>query len=74
MEEKIGSCDLCHVYHDVVVRHVNLFVMGSEGITICHECEMMLVNCVHNMMSLGARSKMARFHIGKHIGKIKEIG
>lgn len=32
-----GLCMLCH---DIVkVRHINIYIVGSEGFYICEECE-----------------------------------
>lgn len=36
-----GKCMLCS--SDESTRYIDLFVFGSEGLTICHECEMKLV-------------------------------
>lgn len=49
-------CLICE--HDDTVRHVNLYVEGSEGLWICHQCEMMLVTHIRDMRLLACTMKM----------------
>jgi hypothetical protein len=49
------------------VRHISLYVTGSEGLNICHECEMRLVNHVREMKALAAKSKMLGVKIGRRL-------
>ena len=42
-----GTCRLCGETKEV--RHVNLFVFGSEGLWICHDDEMKLVEFARQM-------------------------
>ena len=33
-----GRCMLCH--ETTEVRHINMYLIGSEGLDCCHPCEM----------------------------------
>ncbi|KKK57000.1 hypothetical protein LCGC14_3058880, partial [marine sediment metagenome] len=35
---------------DKETKHLPLYVIGSEGLNICHSCEMMLVHYIQDMM------------------------
>lgn len=52
----MNTCTICH--HDDTVRHVNLYVEGSEGLWICHQCEMMLVTHIRDMRLLAGSVKL----------------
>jgi hypothetical protein len=39
------------------IRHINLFVFGSEGLLICHECEMKIVEFVRQLTSENINNK-----------------
>lgn len=49
-------CLICE--NDDTVRHVNLYISGSEGLWICHQCEMMLVTHIRDMRLLAGTMKM----------------
>jgi len=40
----MGQCSVCNKMEEV--RHIPLYVFGSEGIFLCHKCEMNLVEYV----------------------------
>ncbi len=44
----IGTCMICKVHAEV--RHIPLYVIGSEGLWLCHACEMRIVEFVRIMM------------------------
>lgn len=48
-------CLICE--NDDTVRHVNLYISGSEGLWICHQCEMMLVTHIRDMRLLAGTMK-----------------
>jgi ribosome-binding protein aMBF1 (putative translation factor) len=50
------NCRICG--EDADGRNINLYVDGSEGLTICHSCEMILVESVRNLMQVGSRARM----------------
>lgn len=43
-----GHCMAC-LNDDQQVRYIDLYVIGSEGLTICHSCEMKLVRKVQEL-------------------------
>lgn len=51
------ECDVCS--EPAEVRHVNLYVNGSEGICICHACEMDLISYIRTIRSATGRAKLA---------------
>ncbi len=59
MREFEGRCLICQF--EGKVRNINLYVIGSEGLTICHDCEMMLVNFARGMLSLANRNRKVDF-------------
>ncbi len=42
------TCMICK--DDKETKHLPLYVIGSEGLNICHSCEMMLVHYIQDMM------------------------
>jgi len=57
----------CGICTEVVeeVRYIALYVTGSEGLSICNECEMRLVSYIREMKSLVSKSKMLGMKIGR---------
>jgi hypothetical protein len=50
-----GFCSICGVFDEV--RHLPIYVRGSEGVSFCHDCEMLLVDFIKNLMNLSGRIK-----------------
>lgn len=50
---------MCMICHDKKkeTRYISLFVIGSEGLTVRHECEMKIVNYVRELMSQELQNK-----------------
>jgi hypothetical protein len=40
------------------VRHLPLYVRGSEGLDVCHFCEMVLVEAIREMINIANRSRL----------------
>ena len=38
-----------------VVRHLPIYAFGSEGVDVCHECEMQLVDYIRQMTLFAGR-------------------
>lgn len=56
----------CHICTDEVeVRHLALYVTGSEGLDVCHECEMLIVNYIRGLKLVVAKAKMLGVKIGR---------
>jgi hypothetical protein len=51
-----GVCMLCQ--SEAEVRHINLYIIGSEGLNACHSCEMKLVEFARKLMSENGRLKL----------------
>ena len=43
-----GCCLICH--EETKVRWKNLYVIGSEGINVCHTCEMKIIRFIEAEM------------------------
>ena len=71
MDTVKAECRICHVIEEC--RHVNLYVVGSEGLMLCHECEMRIVEYVRGMVSLTSKAKMAGYRACKEVQKAKEL-
>ena len=41
-----GNCTICNRLKDV--RYIDLYVIGSEGTRLCHECEMLVVEFIRD--------------------------
>lgn len=44
-----GRCTIC--FQNTDVRHINLYVIGSEGLLCCHSCEMKIVQFCRQTMN-----------------------
>ena len=51
-----GRCDMC--LKDAYVRHVNIYINGSEGTFLCHSCYMELVEIVRERKRASFKKKM----------------
>ena len=51
-----GECRICGAHG--AVRHLDLYVFGSEGVPICAACERTLVEIVRGMASAAGRSRL----------------
>lgn len=59
----MAPCGICTEVTEV--RHISLYIEGSEGLNVCHECDMMLVSYVRHMKHLVATAKMMGVKIGR---------
>ena len=55
----IGICRICSSEEEI--RNINLFVNGSEGINLCHFCEMSIVELIRRMQLVGAKTRKKAF-------------
>jgi len=69
-EPVCGQCTICASVEDV--RHLPLYVIGSEGLQVCHTCEMDLVTHVRSLMHLAAVSRKTGYKACKEIREAKE--
>ena len=53
-------CDICGKV--AKTRYIDLFVMGSEGTRLCHDCEMLVVEFIrdkkHSVMDTRIRDRL----------------
>lgn len=56
MTQHMEVCTICHEQTDV--RNINLFVTGSEGLDVCHECEKAIVGIVMVMANIARKSRI----------------
>ena len=59
------TCTLCGkvVPYDEVT-HLNLYVIGSEGIKVCLSCRMVLTKVAEGIMRLSGETRMAGYQEG----------
>jgi hypothetical protein len=61
-----GTCTIC-ADSPVEVRQVELFVIGSEGLKVCHACEMQVVAFIRALMNVAGRARKLGYLMGKRI-------
>lgn len=54
----ITDCRICEK-SNTECRNIDLYVTGSEGLTICHDCEMALVYHVRSLMRVAAEVRLS---------------
>ena len=53
------QCTICGIIvENDKARHHDIYVIGSEGIWLCYECEMNVVNYLRAMQHIASRSKL----------------
>lgn len=55
-----GYCMICRE-DNVEVRHIPLYVIGSEGLEVCHSCEMEIVEHIRSLMYETSRRKLQEY-------------
>ena len=58
-----GRCDMC--LRDKELRHVNIYINGSEGTFLCHSCYMELVEIVSERKRASFKKKMEDYIANK---------
>jgi len=53
----------CTICGGKAEKYLAIYVVGSEGINVCHYCEMLIVDFVRGTMNACARCKLA-YHKG----------
>jgi hypothetical protein len=57
---------ICMICRDITeIRHISLYVVGSEGLDVCHSCEMNIVHFVRDLIYDKAKKKMAAILVQK---------
>lgn len=57
-KETCEGCGRAGVLDDGDIRHMPLYVHGSEGVMLCLECRMILTNTVRHWLQLRAMARM----------------
>lgn len=70
MERHLGGCRVCG--EKDLVRSINLYYSGSEGLTVCETCEMNLVEHVRGMVLIAGIARKAGYKACKEVRKAKE--
>jgi hypothetical protein len=63
----MSECTLCRAPGGT--RHLDLYVIGSEGIRVCHDCEMILVRFCESLKGVAGRAEKKGFKIGRGLHK-----
>jgi len=50
-------------------RYIDLYVMGSEGLVICHDCEMLVVEFVRTLIRVAATGRKIGYQNAKEVRK-----
>lgn len=56
----IGRCLLCKEIQEI--RYIDLYVIGSEGLDICHACEMEVVAAIKAIANQKGRDRAAEYY------------
>ena len=49
-DRSLGTCMVCN--EEELVRYIDLYIVGSEGLVICHGCEMIVVEQTQTLRRL----------------------
>jgi hypothetical protein len=63
-------CRACGAPADEV-RNINLYVIGSEGLNVCHDCEMQIVEFCRSMIRTATKARMAGYRACKQVADAK---
>lgn len=64
---------LCRICGGTVpeIRNINLYIIGSEGLNICHECEMQIVESIRSMIRTATKCWMLGYKAAKEVAQAK---
>ena len=48
----------CIICDQDEARNINMYVIGSEGLNLCVDCEMLVINYIRQLISVAGRSRM----------------
>jgi hypothetical protein len=63
----LGHCFICKTEQEI--RNIDLYVIGSEGLNLCHPCEMNLIEHIRSLAGQATEKKKQDF-----LAKRKEEG
>jgi len=70
-KSRFGRCQVCGDMNDL--KHLSLYVIGSEGLDICPSCEVVLVNMVRGLIEVGKRCRLGGYKAAKEVAEAKRI-
>ena len=53
------------------IRNINLYVIGSEGLNVCHDCEVQIVEFCRSMIRTATKARMAGYRAAKQVADAK---
>ena len=67
-----GFCRVCRKKHPAEeLRNLNIYVFGSEGVNICHSCEMGVVEFLRAMSGVGSRARLQGYRSALEVREAK---
>jgi len=54
-------------------KFLPLYVIGSEGVTVCMACRMALTDCAKHLMSVASKCRMAGYRACKQIHTANKV-
>lgn len=67
MERHMGGCRICG--EKAWVRNINLYYLGSEGLTVCEICEMNLIEHIRGMVLIAGIARKSGYRACRSIEK-----
>jgi hypothetical protein len=66
-----GQCRICHS-NDILVRNIDLYVTGSEGLWACENCERKICEFIRMLQSVASTATRAVFLRSKNLEEKKK--
>jgi len=60
MKPSLGTCMICRK-NNIKVRYINLYVIGSEGLIVCLECELDIINHIRDRISAFSKKRKKEY-------------
>ncbi len=67
----MATCQICGAEEEI--KFLPLYVSGSEGIDICHDCEMHIVEYLRSLIRLAFKSRKIGYANCRKIKEAKEV-
>jgi len=48
------GCNICTSKEEI--RHINLYIIGSEGVYLCYGCEMVVVKFIRSLQQISTKA------------------
>ena len=71
----VGLCRICGKKHPhEEIRNLNIYAFGSEGVNICHSCEMSVVEFLRAMSGVGSRARLQGYRTSQEAVRHNDPG